>query len=421
MIKKFILLTWYEKQKEQKKARTFRKNGARFRRHGFAGMMRKIHKEHQVLEEDYVAKSILTKRYERVRTRFIFGTLFLCAVLYMLLIKSELYESRTAIIVKDMQTGAVSDTLGLSLLGMGSSSQLQDSKIVETYLQSLDVYMVLDNAFNLTAHYKSDAFDRVSRLSMDATQEEVLAFYNEHLSVDYDEISGILHIAFASVEADKAQKVLSFLVQRVETQINRLNRIKAKKKLSFIEKEFEKAKSKMNASSNRLETYQNKHLLLDPKSEATMASGIISQLEATLLEKEIEYRTMAGFMKEDNYELQAIKKEIDEIKHSISKERKTLTGSADGRLNKILFEYEKLKLALEFDTEVYKNALIQLETTKIDVLKEAKTLSIVSKPNLPDGYTYPNKPKMFITLLMITFLFYGIFTMLGSIIQDHKE
>ncbi|RUA00706.1 MAG: hypothetical protein DSY88_10440 [Candidatus Poseidoniales archaeon] len=88
---------------------------------------------------------------------------------------------------------------------------------------------------------------------------------------------------------------------------------------------------------------------------------------------------------------------------------------------RVLLEYEKLKMQLEFDTEVYKNALIQLETTKLDVLKEAKTLSTVSKPNLPDGYTYPNKPKVFITLVIVILLMYGIFSMLGAIIRDHKE
>ena len=99
----------------------------------------------------------------------------------------------------------------------------------------------------------------------------------------------------------------------------------------------------------------------------------------------------------------ALKTEIKEIKSSLSDAKRDLTGSGESKLNKILFEYEKLRMQLEFDTEVYKNALIQLEITKLDVLKEAKTLSIVSKPNLPDGYTYPNKSKTFVTLIIVSF------------------
>jgi len=101
--------------------------------------------------------------------------------------------------------------------------------------------------------------------------------------------------------------------------------------------------------------------------------------------------------------------------------RKNLTGSQKNRLNKIVFEYEQLKMQFEFAKEVYKNALLQLETTKIEVAKNDKTLSVVNKPNLPDGYSYPDKPRVFITILILTLLVYGIVTMLGSIIRDHKE
>jgi capsular polysaccharide transport system permease protein len=351
----------------------------------------------------------------------VFLTIFILLNLYFLVIKSELYESRTEIIVKDLSTATNSSSLGLSLLGMGASSQLQDSRIVEAYLKSLDVYTLVDQKFHLTEHYKSDALDFIERLDDDATREEVLEFYNTRLNVFYDETSGILTVAFAHVDKTKTKEILEFLVKQVEEQINEFNRSKARKQLKFVQIEFDKAKKKMDDSSQKLEAYQNRHLLLDPDAEASASSGMISQLEASLLEKKIKYSTMSSYLKEDTYELKTLKKEIEEISRSIEKERQALTGTSGDELNKVLFEYGKLKLQFEFDTEVYKNALIQLESTKIDVVKAAKTLSILSRPNLPDGYTYPDKPRVFTTILIVTLLLYGIFAMLGSIIRDHKE
>ncbi|MDD3591219.1 MAG: hypothetical protein PHO65_01060 [Sulfurovum sp.] len=421
MIKKLIQLYWFEKTQKNEPHRTFRKNFARFRKHGLSGMRERLDKDYQQIKNDYVTRSILNARYAKFKVRFLFVAFFLLSAFYILVIKSERYESKTALIVKDLQSSAPTDSLGLSLLGVGASSQLQDSMIVEAYLKSLDVYQVVDRKFHLTEHYKSSALDSISRLSDDATEEEVLAFYNKHLIINYDEISGILNIAFSHVERQKAQEILAFLVAQVEAQINELNRRKARKQLEFIETEFEKAKQKMEASSQKLEAYQNQHLLLDPNAEATTSSGIIAQLEASLMQKKIEYATMSSYLKEDTYELKALQKEIEEISRSITKERKALTGTSDERLNKVLFGFEKLKLQLEFDTEVYKNTLIQLETKKLAVLQEAKTLSILSQPNLPDGYTYPDKPKSFMTLLFMTLLLYGIVSMLGAIIRDHKE
>jgi len=420
MIKKIIQLYWFEKTTEEEH-RTIRKNFARIKRHGIHGAIERLDKDYKKIDQDYITKSILNAKYAKFILRFVFVVIFLLSSFYVLFLKSELYESKTALIVRDMSQNTTASTLGLSLLGMGSSSQLQDSKIVEEYLKSLDVYQLVDQKFHLTQHYKSDAIDFVERLPQDATVEEVLEFYNKHLTIYYDETSGILSVAFAHVDPKKAQEILEFLVQNVDYQINEFNRKKAIKQLKFVEGEFEKAKEKMGEASSGLEAYQNRHLLLDPTVKATSSSGIIAELEAKLTQKKIEYATKKNYINEDNFELINLQNEIKQITKSIAKTKQTLTGNEKNPLNKVLIEYEKLKMELDFNTEVYKNALIQLETTKIDVAKNDKTLSILSKPNLPDGYTYPNKPKAFITILILTLLMYGIVSMLSQIIKDHKE
>ncbi len=360
--------------------------------------------------------------FKTMKIKYIFIFIFIILNIYYLLIKTELYESKTALIVRDMSQNTASANLGLSLLGLGDdSSQLQDSKIVEEYLKSFDVYTMVDEKFNLTQHYKSDAIDFIGRLSSDATAEEVLEFYNKHLNVYYDEVSGILSVAFSHVEPKKTQEILQFLVENVEYQINEFNRTKAKKELKFVNGEFLAAKKKMEESSKELEDYQNKHILLDPTNQASSSTGIISGLEAQITQKKIDYSAKKNYLNSNSYELLSLQNEIKEMESSMKNLKEKLSGSQDNRLNKVLFAYEKLKLQLEFDTEVYKNVLIQLETTKIDVMKNNKTLSILSKANLPDGYTYPDKPKVFVTILILTLLLYGIVSMLGSIIRDHKE
>jgi len=363
-----------------------------------------------------------TTIFKKLKLKYIFILVFVVLNIYYMLIKTELYESKTALIVRDMSSSTTSSDLGLSLLGIAdSSSQLQDSKIVEEYLKSLDVYTMVDQKFDLTNHYKSDDIDFVGRLAQDATVEKIVKLYNEHLNVYYDETSGILSISFSHVNAKKAQEILQFLVQNVEYQINEFNRGKAKKELNFIQEEFAKAKEKMDESSKKLEDYQNKNLLLDPTNQAASSNGIISQLESKITQKKIEYEAKKNYLNINSYELISLKNEIKEMEFSMRSLKGNLSGNKDDRLNKILFAYEKLKLQFEFDTEVYKNALIQLETTKIDVMKNNKILSVLSKANLPDGYTYPDKPKVFVTILIITLLLYGILSLLASIIRDHKE
>ena len=358
---------------------------------------------------------------QQPRQRIVFVIIFLLLNLYYMIIKSEEYESSTALIVRSMNQSSPVSRLGLSLLGMGSSSQLQDSMIVEAYLQSLDMYKEVDKKFHLTKYYESDAIDFIERLPKDATVEDVLKMYNRHLIISYDSTSGILHISFLHTNPKKAQEILEYLVSQVGYQLNEFNRRKAKKQLKFVQSEFQKVKEKLDEAVKKVEAYQNKHLLLNPTAEATSKSIIIAKLEASLSQKKLEYATKKRYINDNNFELISLKNQIKEIKKSIENAKKNLTGDKKGRLNRVVFAYEQLKMQLKFTTEVYKNALLQLETTKVEVAKNDKTLSIIIKPDLPDGYTYPDKPRVFITILILTLLLYGIFSMLGSIIKDHKE
>ncbi len=421
MIKKIIQLYWYEKADKTQEHRTFRKSFARLKKHGFSGMQERLDKDYNQLKKDIIAHSKVTKKYSVFLTRFFFSFIFILLSLYFLVIKSELYESKTALMVRDLSSSSPDASLGLAILGAGSSSQLQDSMVVEEYLMSLDMLKRLDKEFGLIAHYKSDALDFIERLADDATMEKTLKFYQSRLHIDYDETSGILYISYAHTNPKTAQEIVEFLVEEVEHELNEFNRRKAKKQLKFIEREHDIKKKQMDRSASILEEYQNKNLLLDPANEATSSTSIIANLEATLTQKKIELKTKSNYLNPDNYELSALKTEIKAIEKSLEDAKKGLTGNGDAPLNKILFKYEQLKMQLEFDTEVYKNTLLQLETIKLDTLKEAKTLSIVSKPNLPDGYTYPNKPKVFITIVIVMLLLYGIFSMLSAIIRDHKE
>ena len=356
-----------------------------------------------------------------LNSRLIFIAIFIVLTLYFLIIKSVLYESKTTLMVRDLSQSSPTASLGLSILGAGPSSQLQDSKVVEEYLLSLDIFLLLDKEYELIKHYRSDKLDLIERLSAHSNMEENLKFYQNRLLINYDESSGLLHLSYRHTDPKIAQEILLHMIKSVEFALNEFNRRKAIKQLKFIEIEHDKNKIKVNKSSAILEDYQNKQLLLDPSIKAHSSSAIISNLEAMLTQKQIEFKTKSTYLNTDNYEVITLKTEIKEIKNSLIKAKKGLTGDSKNRLNKILFEYEKLKMQLAFDTEVYKNALIQLETIKLDALKEAKTLSVVSKPNLPEGYTYPNKPKVFITLVIVMFLLYGIFSMLIAIIKDHKE
>lgn len=421
MFKKILQIHWAEKKHTKFREGILAKSFARLRKKGWKAVKEKIEAQYKELGKDLPLKSLLDKKYTTFITRSVFALFFLLSASYILFIRTELYESSTDIVVKTLGSDAGPSTLAMSLLGAGSSSQMQDSKIIEAYVLSHDVFEVLDKKFHLSRHYKSDAIDILQRLPKDATKEEVLEFYRAWLQPSYDEISGILTLAYRDTTPKQAQSIVLFLIKDVEKAYNEFNRKKAQKQLAYIEKEHKKAKQKLDESIKKLEEYQNKHLLLDPHNKAEALASIIAALQTQLTQKKIELSTKESYLGKENYEISKLKKEIEEIQKSIEKQKESLSGSDKARLNKLLFEFENLKTEVELNAEIYKNVLLKLETTKLEIMKDSKILSILSKPNLPEGYTYPNKQKELITLLILTLLAYGIFSMIMAIIKDHKE
>ncbi len=361
------------------------------------------------------------KKFFVDKIRIVFIVLFFLVTTYYMFIKSELYESKTSIVIKNLSTTSVSDSFGIGIFGMGSSSQTQDSMILKEYMESLDMLLILDKKFHIINHYKSKDIDFVERLKNDAPIEKALKFYQNRINIVYDETSGIIHIAYAHTNPKMAKEILQYILLKVEDKINKLNKIKAEKQLFFVTKTYEKTKKAMEQSIQKLKEFQNKHKLIDPTNNATSSNSIIATLEQKLTEKKIEYRTKTSYLNKDNYELTKLRSEIEELINSIARQKSKLSGYGNQKLNNILFNYEKLKMQLDFAIEVYKNSLLQLEKIKLEIAQKAKMLSIIIEPNMPDGYTYPNKPRVFITILLITLLFYGIFSMIFAIIKDHKE
>ena len=82
---------------------------------------------------------------------------------------------------------------------------------------------------------------------------------------------------------------------------------------------------------------------------------------------------------------------------------------------------KKLKANVKFAIEVYKSALTQQEIVKVETIKESKILEIISKPNMPDGYSKPNKIEFFITALILIVLGYGVINLLLAVVKDHQD
>lgn len=359
--------------------------------------------------------------------RILFIVLFAGIGYYITNIETERYESKSIVGLKDLsQKQEVS--LGSILSGSGSET-VKNSRILELYMRSFEMYDVLDKKYNLTAYYTGKTLDFYQRLYPDAllpswriNRENLLKAYNKDLFVVFDNPSETLEIKFAFAHLNTSQQILKDIIRVSDEIINTYSRESARVSLHFINKLVVENRKHFIQTIKNLIVYQNKHHTFDPNMDVERKYTVLGELEADFVKKEIEYNSKR---KTDwnlkGKEMRTLKAIIDDIKKSISTMKQELSGNNKTELNVDVFDFEVLKNEMEFAKDVYKETLINQEKAKIEANQNANHLVVITKPTLPDSYTYPDKVWDLFTLFLTLLFLYSIIMTSIAILRDHLD
>jgi capsular polysaccharide transport system permease protein len=360
--------------------------------------------------------------------RSIFFLIFISAVVYTLFVESERYESKGVVLVKDLGKKQSMD-LGSVLLGQ-SSTVMQDSKVLELYIRSKEMFDFLDKEFNLSRYYvDANQLDPLQRLYKDskipyfrASKKNILKKYNKDINVVYDDPSGTLTISFIHTQPELAQKILEQIIKKSEETINSFSRENSKIALDFIRKQIEEKKILFRDSIRKLITYQNKHHTIDPSLDVKRKVTILSKLEMELIKNEVMYKSKLRNINPNSREMKILKNSIEKLKNYIKRLKQELAGRGKGKeLNINVFEFELLKNNMEFNREIYRQTLINMEKIKVEVAQQTKHLTVIVNPDISDDYKYPNKFWDILTYSILVLFFYSILNGIILIIRNHQD
>ena len=362
----------------------------------------------------------MLSKVKKVRLKSLFMILLTISIIYVAFIKTSFYQSTTSITIKNLDDTSTTSSL-LGLVSGQTSNSTQDAMTLQEYLKSYEVYDKLDKKFNLSEYYNSFDIDFLQKMYPYNSYEDFIELYNKHLNIRYDSKSNIITISFMHTKSKIAQEIVSFLISEAENKLNDYNKQTAQKQLQFIENETNKQKDLLDISIRVLEKYQNNEKTLDPNSQAQTNTVLLSELKSRLIENKAKLEKISKYLTSNAFEIVDLKREISQIENSINQLKKEQSGSDKKTLNKSIFEFEKLKAQVDLNTELYKQALLQLQSSKLEVSKDNKTLQVLVNPNLAQSYSEPRRFRELVTVILVLSLLYGILSMIGAIIKDHRE
>ncbi|KKW67835.1 chain-length determining protein [Lampropedia cohaerens] len=354
--------------------------------------------------------------------------IILIGAIYWGLMASDRYVSETHLIVEntDLQTGQSFD-LASALTGGGYSTT--DLRLLRDHLRSVDMLQKLQDDLDLKAHYSGTAYDWLSRLPHDASQEEFHDYYLRRVSIEIDDQVGVLRIRAQAYDAPMAQAITRALLTEGEAFMNEIGHTIARTQVEFLERQVEESNHRAQQTRNALLEYQNATGLISPQAQAESLAAISARLEGELASLQAQRSVMLGYLSPEAADVKQIELRIDALQKQIRNERAKLTAgpkakgkAKDGEaLNRAVEEYQRLEMQAQFADEVYRSTVMALERGRVEALRMLKKITVLQQPTLAEE---PLEPRRMYNTLVFALLIGAlaiIFTLMTAIVRDHQD
>ncbi len=341
--------------------------------------------------------------------------------LYITLIASPQYISRSQLIVKSSDGGSSFDPSSL-LSSVGATAGGNNSQLIEAFVKSRDMLNYLDNTIQLRDHFIHDGADMFSRLSSSASQEDFLDYYLSHVEVSVDSASSVITVQSRAFSRDYAQLINETIVKHAEHFINDIGNNLAKSKLEFAKGEHAIVEQKLQDAKTQLLAFQSKYNVLDPTAEGAAFQQIAFSMEATLAQKKAEFNTLSTMMSESAPEIINLKRQINALQAQILEQKEKINTADDGinklSVSELMSRYSNLQVQVELALQAYSSSLVTLENARVDAYQQLEHLVTVESPTLPDESLYPKVVYNLVLFAVVLLMLYGIVRIIIATIKE---
>lgn len=335
----------------------------------------------------------------------------LLAGLYYYILATPLYATKSEFLIQ--QADQASPIAGLGNMFRGTSfATEQDAISVQGYLQSRDAMMRLDKALGFKAHFSRPEVDALQRLGPDATNEDAYRLYSRVVKISYDPTEGVIRMEVSATDPATSAAFSKALLGFAEEQVDQMTQRVREDQMKGARDSYQDAEAKVEKARDNVLALQQKLGVLDPKVETTMTMGELSDLEALLRKKQLEYAQLMDNSQPNQARVQGVKGDIERLQSQVNDLRARMTEGSTGGLSlaQVTGEIEIAQTELQTRQLMLSQSLQQLETARIEANRQVRYLSLSVAPVAPDEPTYP---KPFESTAIAFLIFAGIYMMLS--------
>ena len=345
--------------------------------------------------------------------------LIIVAGVYWGLVATDRYVSKAHIVLESPEVNMASMNISSLLSGTQGSGDLL---LLRDHLLSVTMLKKLQNDLDLRSHYTQDFIDSWSQLSDKNAPIEIFHQYMlDHIEIVFDEYAKVLNIQVEAFDPQTAQAIVQTLLDEGEQHMNAMGQRLAEEQLEFIQKQVQVAEERLFDARDTLLTFQNENGLVSPTQTVQAIFATVSQLQAQLASLEARKKALSTYQSATSPEMVRLNSEIKSLEQQIAQEQAKMASQGGNALNKTSSQFETLQLRAQFALQLYTSTLTALESTRIEVARKLKQVSILEFPTLPEYSTAPQRFYNFSTFFIFVLFITAIVHLARSIIRDHKH
>lgn len=340
---------------------------------------------------------------------------------YYYAVATPLYATHTEFVIQKAEASSGGGGGGLGgLLGGSSFATVQESITVQSYLESREAMLRLDDELNFRAHFSGDNIDPLVRLAPDATNEQVYNTYIGNLTIGYDPTEGLIRMEVLAADPLTSQAFSQALITYAEEQIDQMSARLREDQMAGAREGFGEAEERLMAARMRVLELQEQRGVLSAEAEVNQVFNQIASFETQLVEQRLRLAEIQASPRPNPTRVQVAEDSIARYEALIADLRASLTGEGDGEVSLARIQSELVLAQADLETRqlMLTEALQGMESARAEAQRQTLYISMGVSPTAPDEAAYP---KAFEKTLLALVVFSGIYlliSMTASILRE---
>ena len=371
--------------------------------------------ERRALEITEIQKDIAKRRRRKLallltRLSFFVALPTFLAAWYFYVIATPMYSTKSEFVILQADNAG-----GAGLGGLLSGTQFatsQDSIAMQSFLESKEAMLRLDEDLSFKDHFSQDDIDAIQRLDDNPTNEEAYKTYKKNIKIGYDPTEGVIRMEVITADPQVGAEFSTKLIEYAQDRVNGLSQQKRGDQMADAQASFEDAMTKRREAQQQLVELQQKGAILDPEGVIASLRSQINNVELQLQEKTLQLQALLDNSRPNQSRVDGARGDVRRLEALLAELNDKMTSASEGEnsLAQLSGRIQMAQSDLASRDLMLQSALQQMEQTRLEANRQVRYLTTSVEPVAAQEASYP---RAFENTLLAFLIFGGIYLMIS--------